>query len=261
MVVSAVTFVIQKGFTNVLLLNTFQSMQLLDTSLKSSHLPAYLAAAFAKKLGRLGLSASPSGCLVVTAMIHNLLRRHPSVNCLVDGVRQTAVSVCSAQRRICFGDSFHCVPNLQQERVEDNPLAVEGRGTVADPEGNGSAQSPAVLKGADPFVPFETDPSKCLAMSEMLVSYSDHVHQYSERRCVLTVFCLRRKLFMGDRDSPPSLLPSCFKVKFHFVYSELPDLKFMQSFRGTYFNHTCICGDCFGALLESLQNLQVCCIP
>ncbi|KAI4328608.1 hypothetical protein L6164_020946 [Bauhinia variegata] len=57
--------------------------QLLDSCLKSPLLPAYLAASFAKKLSRLLLSVPPSGALVITALIHNLLRRHPSINCLV----------------------------------------------------------------------------------------------------------------------------------------------------------------------------------
>jgi hypothetical protein len=49
-------------------------------------LPAYLAAAFAKKLSRLALVVPPSGALVIIALIHNLLRRHPSINCLVHQV-------------------------------------------------------------------------------------------------------------------------------------------------------------------------------
>ncbi|KAF5443703.1 hypothetical protein F2P56_036238 [Juglans regia] len=57
--------------------------QLLDSCLKSPLLPAYLAAAFAKKLSRLSLSVPPSGALVIIALVHNLLRRHPSINCLV----------------------------------------------------------------------------------------------------------------------------------------------------------------------------------
>lgn len=57
--------------------------QLLDSCMKSPLLPAYLAAAFAKKLSRLALSVPPSGALVIIALIHNLLRRHPSINCLV----------------------------------------------------------------------------------------------------------------------------------------------------------------------------------
>ncbi|KAF5760374.1 putative nucleolar complex protein [Helianthus annuus] len=57
--------------------------QLLDSCLKSPLLPAYLAASFAKKLSRLALTIPSSGSLVVIALIHNLLRRHPSINCLV----------------------------------------------------------------------------------------------------------------------------------------------------------------------------------
>jgi len=58
-------------------------LQLLDTCLKSSYLPAYLAAAFAKRLSRLALSVPPAGALIIIALIHNVLRRHPSVNFLV----------------------------------------------------------------------------------------------------------------------------------------------------------------------------------
>ncbi|PWA83403.1 nucleolar complex protein [Artemisia annua] len=57
--------------------------ELLDSCLKSPLLPAYLAASFAKKLSRLALTVPPSGGLVIVALIHNLLRRHPSINCLV----------------------------------------------------------------------------------------------------------------------------------------------------------------------------------
>ncbi|XP_031390982.1 nucleolar complex protein 4 homolog isoform X2 [Punica granatum] len=58
-------------------------LELLDSCLKSHLLPAYLAAAFAKKLSRMALSVPPSGALMIIALIHNLLRRHPSINCLV----------------------------------------------------------------------------------------------------------------------------------------------------------------------------------
>ncbi|KAG7579457.1 CCAAT-binding factor [Arabidopsis thaliana x Arabidopsis arenosa] len=58
-------------------------LQLLDACLKSSMLPAYLAASFTKKLSRLSLSIPPAGSLVITALIYNLLRRHPTINHLV----------------------------------------------------------------------------------------------------------------------------------------------------------------------------------
>ncbi|KAM0049176.1 putative nucleolar complex protein [Helianthus debilis subsp. tardiflorus] len=73
--------------------------QLLDSCLKSPLLPAYLAASFAKKLSRLALTVPPSGNLVIIALIHNLLRRHPSINCLVhqEEKDQTAKNDISAK--------------------------------------------------------------------------------------------------------------------------------------------------------------------
>jgi hypothetical protein len=38
-------------------------------------------------LSRLLLSVPPSGALVIIALVHNILRRHPSVNCLVHRVK------------------------------------------------------------------------------------------------------------------------------------------------------------------------------
>ncbi|KAG0566936.1 hypothetical protein KC19_7G098200 [Ceratodon purpureus] len=73
--------------------------ELTDTCLKSNMIPAYLAAAFAKKLGRLALSAPPSGALVVIAMIHNLLRRHPSINHLVHRDASSTTSSDSEAKR------------------------------------------------------------------------------------------------------------------------------------------------------------------
>ncbi|KAI9595054.1 CBF/Mak21 family-domain-containing protein [Syncephalis fuscata] len=49
--------------------------------LASTHLPAYLAAAFIKRMARLTLSAPPSGIAIIIPFIYNLLRQHPS--CIV----------------------------------------------------------------------------------------------------------------------------------------------------------------------------------
>ena len=68
--------------------------------MKSPLLPAYLAAAFAKKLSRLALSVPPSGALVIIALIHNLLRRHPSINCLVHWVRIWTKCLCQYNQNI-----------------------------------------------------------------------------------------------------------------------------------------------------------------
>lgn len=108
--------------------------ELLDTCLKSPLLPAYLAAAFAKKLSRLALSAPPSGSLLVIAIIHNLLRRHPSINCLVDW------------QEIDENEAF--------KTAEDENIVKSGV-TIAKP-------------GADPFMSEEKDTSKCKALQSSL---------------------------------------------------------------------------------------------
>ncbi|XP_043758094.1 nucleolar complex protein 4 homolog [Cervus elaphus] len=56
---------------------------LADLFLSSSHLPAYLVAAFAKRLARLALTAPPEALLMVLPFICNLLRRHPACRVLM----------------------------------------------------------------------------------------------------------------------------------------------------------------------------------
>ncbi|KAB0405418.1 hypothetical protein E2I00_001497, partial [Balaenoptera physalus] len=56
---------------------------LADLFLSSSHLPAYLVAAFTKRLARLALTAPPEALLTVLPFICNLLRRHPACCVLV----------------------------------------------------------------------------------------------------------------------------------------------------------------------------------
>ncbi|KAJ3387538.1 hypothetical protein HDU84_000720 [Entophlyctis sp. JEL0112] len=53
--------------------------RLLDLFLASTYLPAYLVAAFAKRLSRLALFASPSAIVIVIPFVYNLLKRHPAV--------------------------------------------------------------------------------------------------------------------------------------------------------------------------------------
>jgi hypothetical protein len=58
-----------------------QFFQLADIFLSSSMVPAYTAAAFAKKFGRLALRAPPAGAMLALGFIHNIIRRHPA--CMV----------------------------------------------------------------------------------------------------------------------------------------------------------------------------------
>ncbi|KAL6211100.1 hypothetical protein ACLB2K_016328 [Fragaria x ananassa] len=114
--------------------------QLLDSCLKSPLLPAYLAAAFAKKLSRLSLSVPPSGAL----LIHNLLRRHPSINCLVNRVQQ--------------GD---------QDTVKVDPEAEASTPEGADANVTDAADQLLRKPVIDPFDNEQSDPKKSNAMSKL----------------------------------------------------------------------------------------------
>lgn len=76
-----------------------------------SHLPAYLVAAFAKRLSRLALTAPPEALLMVLPFICNLLRRHPSCRVLVHrprGPGEWAVTVTPARGQ--RADGWHTTP-------------------------------------------------------------------------------------------------------------------------------------------------------
>lgn len=127
--------------------------QLLDACLKSPLLPAYLAAAFAKKLSRLSISVPPSGALVIIALIHNLLRRHPSINCLVNRL----------------GDD---------ETVKDDPEVELSTPEGADANGTDAADKSIRKPVIDPFDNEQSDPKKSNAMRSSLWEIDTLRHHY-----------------------------------------------------------------------------------
>ncbi|KAL1827030.1 hypothetical protein ACET3Z_005442 [Daucus carota] len=127
--------------------------QLLDSCLKSPLLPAYLAAAFAKKLSRLSLSVPPSGGLIIVALIHNLLRRHPSINCLV---HREDVTV-----------TVHDDPSERNEEVSDHVKASSA-----------SKDMSSIKSGFDHFNDEETDPKKTNSMRSSLWEIDTLRHHY-----------------------------------------------------------------------------------
>jgi len=61
--------------------SSFQFFTLLDLFLSSTHLPSYLVGAMMKRLISVGMRVPATGCLMIVALIYNLLLRHP--NCQV----------------------------------------------------------------------------------------------------------------------------------------------------------------------------------
>lgn len=127
--------------------------QLVDACLKSPLLPAYLAAAFAKKLSRLSISVPPSGALVIIALVHNLLRRHPSINCLVNRGGGGAT-------------------------VKDDPETEQRVADGVDDTATASADKSVKKPGVDPFDNEQSDPIKSNAMRSSLWEIDTLRHHY-----------------------------------------------------------------------------------
>ncbi|KAL2927841.1 Nucleolar complex protein 4-like protein B [Bienertia sinuspersici] len=126
--------------------------ELLDACLKSPLLPGHLAAAFAKKLSRLSLAIPPYGSLVIIALVHNILRRHPSINCLVHR---------EAGEKVNQGDT-----KSEQETVTS--------------DGNTGVSSELVREkqGVDLFKDEESDPLRSQAMRSSLWEIDTLRHHY-----------------------------------------------------------------------------------
>eukprot|EP00051_Salpingoeca_urceolata_P014945 m.190838 g.190838 ORF g.190838 m.190838 type:complete len:592 (+) comp18241_c0_seq2:138-1913(+) len=106
--------------------------RLANLFLTSTALPAYLVAAFAKRLSRLALKAPPGGAIVIVQMIYNLLRRHPACKSLI--------------HRANIGD-------------EDDESGDSEERSGDESDGESDTQ-----RGLDPFDPDEQDPAKCRAL-------------------------------------------------------------------------------------------------
>ncbi|KAI3942753.1 hypothetical protein MKW92_026673 [Papaver armeniacum] len=126
--------------------------ELLDSCLKSNMVSAYLASAFTKKLSRLALVVPPSGALIIIALIHNLLRRHPSINCLV---------------------------HQQADDEFDGDVAIDENESGEKSLKSGSDQDTSSKKsGVDLFNIEESDPAKSNALRSSLWEMDTLRHHY-----------------------------------------------------------------------------------
>lgn len=128
-----------------------------------SHLPAYLVAAFAKRLARLALTAPPEALLMVLPFICNLLRRHPACRVLVH--RPRGPGECAGAQ--VMGPELACVGRWQSSLV----LFLELDADPYDPEEEDPAQSRALesslwelqVRGGPGCSPSATHPSYVMA--------------------------------------------------------------------------------------------------
>ena len=80
---------------------------LLDLFLTSLNLPAYLVAAFIKKLARISLRVSPDAIQIILVLIENLLKRHPSCKVLI-------------HRKVCL--AFKYLRKIKMYKIKDTEL-------------------------------------------------------------------------------------------------------------------------------------------
>ena len=122
-------------------------LRLVDACLKSPLLPAYLIAAFAKRLARVALASPAPGAAAALPIIYNLLRRHPA--CLV-----------LIHRALPVAD-----PDVEADADVDADADADA-GADAEADANADA-APRGLAG-DPYRADERDPAKADALRSSL---------------------------------------------------------------------------------------------
>ncbi|OQR94738.1 nucleolar complex protein 4 [Achlya hypogyna] len=133
--------------------------KLLNLFLSSTHLPAYLVAAFAKRLARVALTAEPGAILFIIPMVYNLVVRHKECTQLIHRTSVMSVAEKAAERR----------EQLQLTNSVDAAAAAIAK----------EATKIQLKGGRDPFDSKTNDPAACHALQSSLwevVSLTQHYH-------------------------------------------------------------------------------------
>ncbi|KAK9835669.1 hypothetical protein WJX74_005479 [Apatococcus lobatus] len=121
-------------------------LTLADIFLSSGLVPAYTAAAFAKRFARLALTAPPAGAITCTGFIHNLLRRHPACQVLL----------------------HRPSPGAGPGSSTTNAAAAASQPSAAGHAATASEEADVSQFGRDPYDEGEPDPAKSQALASSL---------------------------------------------------------------------------------------------
>lgn len=132
---------------------------LLDLFLSSTHLPAYLVAAFAKRLARVSLQTEPGAILFIIPMVYNLILRHKECLQLIHRTGTSSAAEQAAKRR--------------QELSSANAVDAAAK------QLSSAAVQIALKDGHDPFVSDEQDPRECNALQSSLWELYTMKHHYN----------------------------------------------------------------------------------
>lgn len=147
-----------------------QFFKLADIFLASGLVPAYTAAAFAKRFAHLALAAPPGGAMLAVAFIHNLIRRHPSCMVLLHRI-PSLPAAGSGSAGAAGGADVGAGPRGGDAEADGLPNGAAKRSKLAQQQaaqqlGSSSAAAPAL--GVDPFIEGEHDPGASRAVESSL---------------------------------------------------------------------------------------------
>ncbi|GAX81728.1 hypothetical protein CEUSTIGMA_g9156.t1 [Chlamydomonas eustigma] len=139
-----------------------QFFKLADLFLSSALVPAYTAAAFAKRMARLAVSAPPAGAMTAIAFIHNLLRRHPACIILIDNPSHAKSKAGTVLTDIhtATEDDYH------QEALGSSLVDLEEGCKIPSPSSNAPTHHPSRL--GDVYDETQEDPAKSRAVESSL---------------------------------------------------------------------------------------------
>eukprot|EP00775_Hariotina_reticulata_P011229 gene11229-11378_t len=155
-----------------------QFFQLADIFLASGMVPAYTAAAFAKKMARLALRAPPAGAVLALGFMHNIIRRHPA--CMV----------------------------MLHKPLQQQPAT----GDDADSGESSKASAAAVGSGLDVYDEAEADPAKSRAVESSLwelAALRNHYCPQVSNMCSVLDKDLTDRVRTSELDIQP-LLPASY---------------------------------------------------
>jgi U3 small nucleolar RNA-associated protein 19 len=165
---------------------------LLDLFLSSTHLPAYMVAAFAKRLSRSALTAEPGAILFIIPMVYNLILRHKECVQLIHRTGAGTVAEKAALRREELASANAVDAASKMLKKQKTEIALE--------------------HGQDPFQADEKDPIQCRALQSSLWEL------YSMRQHYNAEVAVRAKLFEDKLRQQFLDLDDCMDISYKSVF-------------------------------------------
>lgn len=97
-------------------------VELLHLALSSQYVSAQMVAAFCKRLARIALLTTAPNCLLILAIIYNLLLKHPAVRCLIHRTAASGEVVLNLTDQNPVADAFDATAEPDLSKALDSYL-------------------------------------------------------------------------------------------------------------------------------------------